>query len=397
MAKGELTMSQNLRTDAEPRKLRRLGIFIIGLLVSLGLPAVEGNANWQAEWEKTLAAARQEGSVAVYASSSVGDLRIVWEAFRKRYPRIKLINVVPGRGTAGVIRLMAERRAKKYLADVILMNPITIHRTFYRNKNILAPLSSVLILPEVTDVSKWWQGKLYYFDPEGRYIFTYEGKVYGPPLSYNTDLVKRGEIKSVWDILKPKWKGKITAFDLVGAGQAGSTALTFMYHHPQIGPELIKGVYEDTDARLFRSPRQGADWLSTGRYALCFLCRRIQRAKEQGLPVTDVNPYELKEEPGLGSSAGSLAIPTPTPHFNAAQVFVNWYLSREGQIAFRKANVDDNRLNSLREDLPPSIIPELATRKKGRKYVFINQPSWADFRPIFAILKEARRKTQRGR
>jgi len=47
--------------------------------------------------------------------------------------------------------------------------------------------------------------------------------------------------------------------------------------------------------------------------------------------------------------------------------------------------------------LPPSIIPELATRKKGRKYVFINQPTWADFRPIFAILKEARRKTQRGR
>jgi len=59
-------------------------------------------------------------------------------------------------------------------------------------------------------------------------------------------------------------------------------------------------------------------------------------------------------------------------------------------------NLDD-RLNSLREDLPQSIIPELAMRKKGRKYVFINQPSWADFRPIFAILKEARRKTRQDR
>ena len=390
-------MFKNFRTNAEPRKLQWLGILFIGLVVTLGLQPVNANANWQTEWEKTLKAARAEGSVAVYATSSVGDLRIVWEAFRKKYPKIKLVNVVPGRGTAGVIRIMAERRAKKYLADVILMNPHTIYRTFYRKKNILEPLVPALILPEVTDVSKWWQGKHYYFDPEGRYIFSYEGKVYGPPLSYNTELVKRGEIKSVWDILKPEWKGKIAAFDLVGAGQAGSTALTFMYHHPQIGPELIKGVYENTDAKLFRSPRQGADWLSTGRYALCFLCRRIQRAKEQGLPVTDVNPYDLKEKPGLGSSAGAVAIPTGAPHPNASRVFLNWYLSREGQIAFRNANQDDDRLNSLREDLPTSIIPDLATRKKGRSYVFINQPTWADFRPIFAILKDAKRKTRLGR
>ena len=57
---------------------------------------------------------------------------------------------------------MAERRAKKYLADIILMNPHTIYRTFYRKKNILAPLTPALMLPEVTDVSKWWQGKHYY-------------------------------------------------------------------------------------------------------------------------------------------------------------------------------------------------------------------------------------------
>ena len=141
-------MSQTLRGASKPGVLPRLSIFIIGLLVSFALPAVDGNANWQAEWERMLKAARAEGSVAVYATSSVGNLRVVWEAFRKRYPKIKLINVVPGRGTAGVIRIMAERRAKKYLADVILMNPHTIYRTFYRKKNILAPLTPALMLPD---------------------------------------------------------------------------------------------------------------------------------------------------------------------------------------------------------------------------------------------------------
>jgi len=122
-------MSQTLRGAAKPGMLPRLRIFIIGLLVSFALPAVDGNASWQVEWEKTLEAARAEGSVAVYATSSVGNLRIIWEAFRKRYPKIKLINVVPGRGTAGVIRIMAE--------DIV---PYRIHLA---NEHGLDPLTDI--------------------------------------------------------------------------------------------------------------------------------------------------------------------------------------------------------------------------------------------------------------
>ena len=60
----------------------------------------------------------------------------------------------------------------------------------------------------MSDLSKWWQGKHHYIDPEGQYIFMYEGALYGAPISFNTSMVNEKEIKSAWDLVQPKWKGK---------------------------------------------------------------------------------------------------------------------------------------------------------------------------------------------
>src|SRR5262249_23145602 len=79
------------------------------------------------------------------------------------------------------------------------------------------------------------------------------------------------------------------------------------------------------------------DWLAAGKYQICVLCR-LRRAAEQGLPVVEVNPYQFKEAPGIGSNNGAIVLMNNHPHPNAAKVFINWYLSREGQIAFRMAN-----------------------------------------------------------
>ena len=42
---------------------------------------------------------------------------------------------------------------------------------------MLDPIKSTLILPDVTDATKWWEGKQKYADKEGQYIFVYEGNV----------------------------------------------------------------------------------------------------------------------------------------------------------------------------------------------------------------------------
>lgn len=340
------------------------------------------------EWEKIVKQAEEEGQVAVYASDSVGNLQVIWEAFQKRYPKIRLTGASMGRGSDLFPKIFAERRAGKFLADIFMGSPSGIYLNLYRAK-VIEPVVPMLIHPGVADLSKWWMGKHHYIDPEGQYIFMYESVLYGAPISFNTKLINEKEIKSVWDLVQPKWKGKYEALR-VNPGE-GSTALTYVYYHPQLGPKLIERIYRDMEPTPFRDFRQSTDWLAQGKFPLCFLCRRIDRAALQGLPVTELNPYSVKEMPGIGSGAGALVVMNRHPHPNAARVFLNWYLSREGQIAFRQANTDELRVGSLREDLPPEILPPLARRQKDREYVWINRPDWMDFKPINALIEEIRK------
>jgi len=370
---------------------RVVRVSFIAVIFQLASLRVVG-AGDQAGWEEVLKAAANEGEVAVYATQSVGDLKIIWDGFRKRHPQIKLNAIELSTTSEMVTKIMAERRAGKYLADVALGAPATLYNSFYRGR-VLDSFPPALILPEVLDPAKWWKGKHSYVDPEGRYVFVYQSTLYGPPIQYNTKIVNPAEIISTWDILEAKWKGKITA--LWPRPNYASTALLFMYHHPQIGPKFLEKLYGDMEVTFFSDLRQGTDWLASGKYPLCFLCR-LRRAMEQGLPVTEINPYHLKEGPGIGAGNGAIGVMNSQPHPNAAKVFVNWYLSREGQIAFRLANntIEDEVTTSLREDLPLEVVPRMARRGRDVDYIEISRPDWMDWKPVEALLKKAREKKQ---
>jgi len=345
----------------------------------------------QARWEDVVRAAEKEGEVAVYATNSVGDLDVIWAAFRKKFPKIKLNALGISTTSAMVTKVMAERRANQFLADVILGAPGATYNSFYRGK-VLDPLAPVLMLPEVTDLSKWWKGKHRYVDPEGQYVFVYQSTKYGPPIYYNTKLVDLNSIKSVWDLLEPKWKGQMIG--LWPRANYVSTSLLFMYHHPQIGPKFLDRFYGEMDVTFFSDFRQGTDWLAAGKAPICFLCR-LRRAQEQGLPVAEASVYHFKEAPGIGANNGAIGLMNNAPHANGAKVFINWYLSREGQIAFRQANntKEDEITTSMREDLPLEFVPEPARRKKDVNYIEISRYDWMEWKPVGDLIKAARQRS----
>src|SRR5437016_8146279 len=152
-------------------------------------------ADWQAEWEKVLAAAKKEGQVAVYISG----YEEILPDFQKEYPEIK-INAVTGRGSQIGQRLLAERRAEKYLADVVSAGGVTTFQQLHPAK-VFDPIKSALIFPEITDISKWYQGKHHYADPENQYVFSYVGSATYGSISYNTKLTDAKDFKSYWDLL----------------------------------------------------------------------------------------------------------------------------------------------------------------------------------------------------
>jgi len=344
--------------------------------------AADAASGWQAEWEKVLAAAKKEGHVAIYISG----YEEVLPDFQKEYPEIK-INAVTGRGSQIGQRLLAERRAEKYLADVVSSGGVTMFQQLYPNK-VFDPIKPVLLLPEITDASKWYEGKHHYTDPGATHIFSYVGSATDGSVSYNTKLVDVKDFKSYWDLLDPKWKGNILSRDIRAPGPGSGNARLF-YHLADVGPSFIRKLYGEMDVTLFRDYRQGTDWLAVGKAAICFFCE-VDVSKQQGLPVETFGPKVFKEGGGLVQQFGTVGLVNRAPHPNAAKVFINWLLSRKGQMTLqRNMFKTENPADSLRIDIAKDDVPLLGRRIEGVKYLDTSRPEWQDMKPILQVMNEA--------
>jgi len=344
--------------------------------------AAQAKPTWEQEWEKTLEAAKKEGQVAVYIS---GYEEILPE-FQKEYPEIKVVPTT-GRGAQVGQKLLAERRAEKYLADVVSAGGVTTYQQLFPAK-VFDPIKPALLFPEINDVTKWYQGRHHYADPENQYIFSYVGTATYGSVSYNTKLVDVKDFKSYWDLLNPKWKGKIISRDVRVPGPGSGNARLF-YYLPDVGPSFIRKLYGEMDTTLFRDYRQGSDWLAVGKAAICFFCE-VDVSKQQGLPVDTIGPGVFKEGAGLVQQFGTLGLVNRAPHPNAAKVFINWLLSRKGQIALQKNMLKtENPTDSLRIDVPKDEIPILQRRFEGVKYLDTSRPEWQEMKPILDVMNEA--------
>jgi len=344
--------------------------------------AAQAKPAWQQEWEKTVDAAKKEGQVTVYISG----YEAVLPEFEKEFPNIKLL-VVSARGAQLAQRLITERRGERYLADVVSTGANATFQQLYPAK-ALEPIKSALLLPEVTDESKWYLKKHQYSDPERQYVFNYVGAATYGSVSYNTKLVDAKEFKSYWDVLTPKWKDRIVARDVRAPGPGAGNA-RFFYHHAELGAPFLRKLFGEMNLTLFRDFRQGPDWLATGKFAICFFCD-VDVSKQQGLPVDTFGPRVFKEGGGLVQQFGTLALVNRAPHPNAAKVFINWLLSRRGQIALQKSLINsESPPDSLRIDVPKDDVPFQYRRLDGVKYLDTGKPEWLDMKPVLDVVNEA--------
>jgi iron(III) transport system substrate-binding protein len=323
-------------------------------------------SGWQAEWERTLAGAKQEGAVSLWGDMEITHPDII-AAFTKEFPFIKPITVT-GRVGDLTVRILAERRAGKYLADLYsgVMGGAAFYE-FYRT-GVLGSIRSTFILPEVLDETKWLGGKHHFVDPEHQ-IILYEGNVAGTSIYYNAQAVKPTDFSSYWGLLDPKWKGKIAMFERTGSG---FPSLTPIYYNSRLGPDFLKRLLGEMMVTVSRDRRQSTDWLASGKYSLCIGCGDIERAAREGLPVAELDRQQLKEAGnniGLNGNSGLALISKPA-HPNAAKVFTNWFLSRSGQTVWQdvmNSKVEEPS-NSMRIDIPKDKVLPAARREDGVKY-----------------------------
>ena len=217
------------------------------------------------------------------------------------------------------------------------------------SKGFFEPIPPRLILPENTDPSLWFRKQQLYADPQKTLIIM-SGNVTATIAGYNTNRHKPGELKSFTDLLDPKWRGKMVSFDPTGRGALQTWK--GLYYNKDLGPKFIQRLFGEMDVTIGRDMRLMVDWIASGEYELFIAARSTEMndAKKVGLPV-DV--YRAPAEQGHMSGGWShLAPVNRAPHPNAAIVFVNWMLSKEGQLAWQ---IKSDR-NSMRIDIPKDMI-----------------------------------------
>ncbi|MBI4332011.1 MAG: extracellular solute-binding protein [Chloroflexi bacterium] len=291
-------------------------------------------AAWEVEWESTLTRAKTEGTVMIYNQWGGTVRAALSQAFKQRFG-IDAEFVPFSRASDGFARIKAEADARLYLVDVITIGTGTPVQAM-KPLGLLGPLEPLLILPEVRDPGSWKAGKVPFVDKDKmvigiaasmqRYIF------------YNTDAVKKGEITSYRDVLKPQYRGKIVLNDPTTSGGGNSLISMLAYHvwNPEEASEFLRKLLKEQQAVIQRDNRLQVDDVARGKFYIG-LGPNPQLLAEYLSLGAPIDAAMLKEGGYVAPGAGSMAVPTRFSNPNAARVFVNWLLTREGLTVFSKA------------------------------------------------------------
>ena len=311
----------------------KYGIFVLSeILLAVALLGFN-SASVAAEWESTLAAAKKEGKVSVMTDVTATLRDALTLEFQKKYGIA--VELLGSSGREVAPRVAAERKAGQFLWDIYIHGSTTALEAMIP-MGAFDPLEPALILADVKDSKTWRGGGMEFLDPNKMVLVMtpfQRGTIF-----YNPKLVNVKELTSYKDLLDPKWRGKMIVDDPRRAGPGAATFI-FFYLHPELGPDFIRALGKQ-QMTIFRDYAQEVDAVGQGRYPLLigaadFLA--ISRAK-QGVPIAIVDARQLKEGTDLSPTNGNLGLFNRAPNPNAAKVYINWLLSKEGQTIFARAN-----------------------------------------------------------
>ncbi len=309
----------------------------------------------KSDWNSVVEAAKKEGTVAVFVSL-IGEAQpVITKTLKEKYG----INIdwSVGRGAENTTKLNAQRNAGLYVVDAGLTGLATYFGRMKEMK-VDAPLEPLLILPEVTDGSKWRTGKIPLVRGESNVITFAAQRM--PTMAINTDLVKGSDITSLADVLNPKWKGKIVINDpsVAGAGNNWFDFVVSDVYGKEKGLPYMAALVKQEPV-IARDQRLMAEWIARAKYPIGLGASpsEVDKMVRAGAPI---KATVTKEGAPLSSGSMNLVAIDKQPHPNALKFFVNWILSREaGEIISKySAGYVSERTDVSTEGIDPILIPQ---------------------------------------
>ena len=274
-----------------------------------------------------VAKAEAEGNFVLYSTDPEQGQAKLLASFNKVFPKIKT-NYVRLQAGALYAKVLSERQAKSYLVDVIQISDMGMILDFQKRGGFTQYIS-----PEMAAFKPEYKST-----PEGFWTW---GSVIMGGIAYNPKNVAEADAPKKWeDLLDPKLKDGIN----VKVSNSGLQHGVWYMLKPILGMDYFK-KFGEQKPRAFDSYVQQYGRLVDGQDKVIMGAQYSGyiEFKAKGAPLAFVFP-----ETGVPAVSETYGIVADGPHPNAAQLFMDWFLSPVGQQALAEALL----LHSPRDDVP---------------------------------------------
>ena len=281
----------------------------MGFAATAGTPVGSKGEPLDALYQK----AKSEGRVVVYAASSTNTEQIVFPAFEKRFPGIK-VNHVNATADKLVARAIAEARGGKTIGDVLsgTLNYVAQAREQRLLLDISLPEAGVY--PAALKGADWVATDTEYFIA-----------------AWNTGRVKKtDEPRTFEDFGDMKWANRLSAEPrdfpvLLGLAR-------YKYQSDDKAVEIFKKIAANKP-EFYKSHSQLVELLTAGQADVCVTCyaHHIPPLQKKGAPL------QIMMSEGDGRIGGTVTLLRGAPHPNAGLLWARWLISEEGQKVFAQA------------------------------------------------------------
>jgi iron(III) transport system substrate-binding protein len=292
--------------------LRRMLCWRMGILVALVLLSARAVLAASAGRERVRQDAQKEGRLVLYTGMETDEANLFLAEFAKKYPFIKT-DLFRSSGEKIQTKFLVEHRANTHIADVFQTSIVQVYQL--RNLKLLAAYIS-------EETAAYPQG---FKDPQGYWTAFYQIPYV---IGYNTRLVAAKDAPASYeDLLQPRWKGWIAL---------ETAEYQWFYHWMQIlwrdkGVDFMKR-FAGQNLQMRAGHTLLAQLVAAGEATLATVVysNRVERMKASGAPIDWVR----FKGPTI-TAINAVSIPARAPHPNAARLFIDFVLSKEGQSLLR--------------------------------------------------------------
>jgi ABC-type Fe3+ transport system substrate-binding protein len=315
--------------------------------------------------------ARSEPDLKILASWDPAQFRILSAPFRERYPFVKLTYM---RGTLidRGLKALEAFKAGRYFAAIIASPG-----NYWFDYRDIDAFTDLRILPnyrnlgaEERDAEGLWMGQ----------------KIAYRCMAYNSERVAKRDLPQRWDDLltNPFWRdGKL------GIPNRPNLWLSQLWHAqgPDWTTDFIKRLFRIVKPQLRQEGSSAAVGLTVAGEVPAMVAAAEYRVKEYRLKGAPVNLHCPEPIP---TAVSPMVMWKGTPARNSAYIFLDWFLSKEGQLAQYVADLSTPVHAQMKDD--PRFLPfpeEIIGKKQALRDEAALQTEYPAMMQVYQPLWEA--------